>query len=461
MDLAKKKVAVVGLGLSNRALIRYLLGQGVVPTACDRLGPEELGAAYGELAAQGVAFRLGPGYLEDLEDFDVVFLTPGMPKHLPPIEKAKEAGVVLSSEIDLFFDLCPAPIVGITGSSGKTTTTTLVGKLLAAGGRRVFVGGNIGTPLIDQVDSITHEDRVVLELSSFQLELLDKSPHVAVITNITPNHLDVHPSMEHYVNAKKNIYRWQDVGDVAIFNDDDPYTPKMMQEARGQVFTFSRFHPVARGAWVDGEQIVLTGTELEGTVCSVKDLALLGGHNVDNVLAACLAAATVGVSRHHMAAVCRTFTGVAHRLELVGEVRGVKYYNDSIATTPARAIAGLNAFTAPIILIAGGSDKNLPFDELADHIISRVKHLILVGVTAEKIERAVRGKKKDFPVLRAKEFSQAVKLAATVARPGDVVLLSPACASYDMFRNFEERGDLFRRLVGELADEAGNACPRR
>ena len=461
MDLTKKKVAVVGLGMSNRALIRYLLAKGVVPTACDRLGPKELGGTYDQLAAQGVAFRLGPGYLEDLEGFDVVFLTPGMPKNLPQIEKAKEAGVVLSSETDLFFALCPAPIVGITGSSGKTTTTTLVGKLLAGGGGRVFVGGNIGTPLIDQVDSITNEDRVVLELSSFQLELMEQSPHVAVITNITPNHLDVHPTMEDYVHAKKNIYRWQHEGDVAIFNEDDPYTPEMIREARGQVFTFSRRRPVARGAWVDGEEIVLTGTGLEGAVCSVRDLALLGSHNVENVLAACLAAAALGAPLGHMAEVCRTFTGVAHRLELVGEVCGVKYYNDSIATTPARAIAGLNAFTSPIVLIAGGSDKNLPFDELADHIISKVRHLVLVGLTAEKIERAVRQKKKDFPILRAKEFSQAVRLAAEVARPGDVVLLSPACASYDMFRNFEERGDLFRRLVKELADETGTACSRR
>lgn len=454
MDFKDQKVAVVGLGVSNLALIRYLLGKGMVPTACDRLEPGELGETYDELAAQGVAFRLGPGYLDNLEDFDVVFLTPGMPKHLPQIEKAKEAGVVLSSEIDLFFSLCPAPIIGITGSSGKTTTTTLVGEFLGAGGGGVFVGGNIGTPLIAQVDNITKGDRVVLELSSFQLELMERSPHVAVVTNITPNHLDVHPSMEHYVNAKKNIYRWQDEGDVAIFNEDDPYAPDMIREARGQVFTFSRRHPVARGAWVDGERIVLTGTKVEGTLCSIQDLALLGGHNVENVLAACLGAVALGSPLRPMAEVCRTFTGVAHRLEPVGEVRGVKYYNDSIATTPARAIAGLKAFTAPIILIAGGSDKNLPFDELADHIICRVEHLVLVGLTAEKIERAVRQKKKDFPILRAKEFSQAVKLAAGVANPGDVVLLSPACASYDMFRNFEERGDLFRRLVQELADEA-------
>lgn len=451
-----QKVAVVGLGVSNVPLVRYLVGAGAEVVVCDQKTPKDLGPRLKQLAGLPVEYQLGKGYLIGLENFDTVFLSPGIPKDLPEIVHLRQVGVPISTEIEVFFELCPAPIIGITGSSGKTTTTTLIGRILVAtGGRRVFVGGNIGNSLLDDVHIMTPHDVVVLELSSFQLELLPCSPHVALVTNVTANHLDVHKTMAAYIDAKRHIYAFQRDSDHAVFNYDDEITRSMAAECPSQVSYFSRTSESPRGAFLRDGLIVLRDVGFtEGTeevICPIHSVRLLGIHNWENVLAAVTVSAVCGASRDAMIEVITSFEGVAHRLELVKEVDGVRFYNDSIATTPARAIAGIRAFSEPIVLIAGGYDKNLPFDEFAEAVLERVKAVVLIGVTAGKIESAIREKQRylggEITLVRASTFDAAVEKAKELANPGDVVLMSPACASYDMFRNFEERGNRFRELV--------------
>lgn len=462
MQWTGKRVSVVGLGKSNRALIRYLVRHGALVTARDQKTAAELGAAYDELCALGVEFRLGPGYLQDLWRSEGVFLTPGMPKDLPEILRARAAGVPITSEVNLFFDRCRAPIIGVTGSSGKTTTTTLIGAILEAAGLKVYVGGNIGRPLIELVDDIEPTAVVVLELSSFQLELLRKSPQVAVVTNISPNHLDVHRTMEAYVDAKRNIYRYQRPQDIVVLNRDDETTAAMASEAVSRVVWFSRRQEVENGAFISDRRIILSrrvrGERSLTDVCAVSEIRLRGEHNLENVLAASAVGQLLGVTVGTIREVVTSFTGVAHRLELVREAGGVRYYNDSIATSPARAIAGLRSFDEPVVLIAGGYDKQLPFDELAEVIVEKTRAVFLIGETAPKIRDAIEraaaklGRK---PLVKlCADLEEAVRSAKDAAQPGDVVLLSPACASYDMFQDFEQRGERFRKLVHSLTEEA-------
>lgn len=462
-----REVAVIGLGLSNTALIRYLVRQGARVTGCDRLTAERLGPRYEQLRALGIRFQLGEGYLDDLDRFHMLFVTPGMRKDLPELVAARKKGVRISSETELFLSLCRARTIGITGSSGKTTTTTLVGEILAAAGYDVVVGGNIGRPLIDEVDRLHEGQWVVLELSSFQLETVTRSPNIAVVTNIAPNHLDVHGNMSAYVKAKKRIYRFQEPNDWLVLNHEDAWADEMELEAPGNVRRFSRAGSVVQGAFVDGERIVLARSAQRRRtleqVCSVRDIRLLGEHNVENVLAAVTVADLCGVRLSTVRDVVSSFTGVRHRLELVREAMGVKYYNDSIATTPERAAAGIRAFSQPVILIAGGYDKGLGFEELAVAICEGpVKAVITMGDTAESIAEAIRacGRGRQPQVERAPDFDAAVRRAHALAAAGDVVLLSPGCASYGMFRNFEERGERFQQLVLELTEQAVSAPPR-
>jgi UDP-N-acetylmuramoylalanine--D-glutamate ligase len=454
-----QRVAVIGLGVSNIPLIRYLVDEGAKITVCDRQKPAELESRLAQIAGLPVAYQLGEGYLDDLDDFDTIFLSPGIPKDLPEISALRERGIRLSSEMEIFFKLCPAPIAGITGSSGKTTTTTLVGEILSAQkDHKVLVGGNIGNSLLDEVHSISAKDLVVLELSSFQLELLPHSPRYALVTNITPNHLDVHRSMEAYIAAKRHIFTFQGPDDYVILNYDNEATRLLASECPGQVFFFSRLQEPPRGVFLKNGMITLRDIGFaqgkEEALCPIGAVRLLGVHNWENVLAAVALASLCGATPEAIIKVIATFTGVPHRLELVDEVKGVKYYNDSIATSPARAIAGIRAFNEPIILIAGGYDKQLAFDELAETINKQVKAVVLVGATADKIEAAIqaRRQKSDTPIVcRGQDFDDAVMKAARIAESGDVVLMSPACASYDMFRNFEERGQRFRDLVRGMA----------
>jgi UDP-N-acetylmuramoylalanine--D-glutamate ligase len=404
---------------------------------------------------------------------DLVFLSPGVPLDAPLVQAARERGVPLSTETRLFLSLCPAPVIGITGSSGKTTTTTLVGEMAQAQGRRTFVGGNIGQPLIGALDQIASDDAVVMELSSFQLDLCGpwppetkdaaafptlrqgKSPHVAAILNITPNHLDRHGTMEAYIEAKANILRYQTADDVAVLGVDDPVARGLRDRVRGRLIGFSMERPLAQGAFLQDGAIHIRVDDQAGVVCQVDEIGLLGRHNVANVLAACALAATIGVSIDTMAQVATAFTGVEHRLERVREIDGVRYYNDSIATSPERAIAALRSFQAPVILLAGGRDKHLPWDDWAQVAAEQAKQVLLFGEAAELIEQAARqawNGQEDVPALtHCGTMANALACAQAVSEPGDVVLLAPGGTSYDAYTDYAERGRLFKALVMALS----------
>ena len=454
-----KKVAVVGLGISNVPLIQHLIKAGAEVTVSDRQKPGALQERLAEIADLPVSLNLGEGYLDGLDGYDTVFLSPGVPKDLPQIQTLLKRGVSLSSEIQVFFELCKAPIMGVTGSSGKTTTTSLIGEIMKQIDKfHTFVGGNIGTSLLPQLDSITQKDLAVLELSSFQLELLPYSPHCAVITNISPNHLDIHKTMENYIDAKRHIYLFQDPEDFAVLNHDEPQTKALADECPGQVYFFSRVQELAQGVFVkDGLITVKNMCFAEGgekAICPIEAVRLLGDHNLENVLAATAAAALCGATPEAIRQAITTFTGVPHRLEFVEEIGGVRYYNDSIATSPARAIAGIKAFQEPLVLIAGGYDKQLSFDLLAKVIMENsVRAVVLTGDTKEQIEKALKDKQEhrgELKIYKTDDFDGAVLKAGQVSEPGDVVLMSPACASYDMFSNFQERGVRFRQIVKKI-----------
>ena len=444
--LKNKSVAVIGIGVSNLPLIRLLAGEGCDVTACDKRSAEALGELYDELSALGVKFKLGEDYLSEL-DFDVIFRTPGL--HPMFLDKARAQGSIVTSEMEAFFALCPCRIIAITGSDGKTTTSTLISELLKAEGYRVHLGGNIGKPLLCEVSGMSSDDIAVLELSSFQLHSMDCHPDVAVITNISPNHLDVHPSYEDYQLAKKNIFLKQKENDRLILNLDNDITASYAGEAVGKVSFFSRARELENGCCIKDEAIFLNG---EKTV-DKADILLPGEHNVENYMAAI--AATQGlVSCESIIKVAKNFGGVEHRIELVRVLNGVRYYNDSIASSPSRTVAGLKSFKEKIILIAGGYDKKIGFEPLAEEAIKSVKALFLCGHTAEKIKLAVESAEgydaSVLPIYVFDDFTETVLAAASAASEGDVVMMSPACASFDKFKNFAERGKRFKEIIGGL-----------
>lgn len=449
-DWSNKKVAVVGLGISNLELIKFLKAAGALISGRDQKTLQEF-ENPAQISDLGLDLVLGEGYLRGLGEYDQVFVSPGVPKNLPELSALQKKGK-LSSEAALVLRYSGAPVYGITGSSGKTTTTSLIREMLRAAGISVHTGGNIGVPLINRVASAGPEDPLLLELSSFQLEDLSQSPNGAVITNIAPNHLDVHGTMDAYIRAKRNIYLWQEASDFLILNYDDPSTRAMAQTAPGRVFFFSLGSRPTPGAYLAGDDLVYQSGETRLVFSGRRHLKLLGRHNVGNVLAAALLSHLAGADWASITRVCSQFSGVRHRLELIKTVRGAAYYNDSIATTPDRTEAALHSFSRPIILIAGGSDKNLSFEGLGEVIFSRAKELILFGATAEKIKAAVLSYG-DFPIKIVQDLGQAVACAAEAAQKGDVVLLSPASASYDQYSNFSARGEHFRRLVNELKEE--------
>ncbi|MGE5674363.1 MAG: UDP-N-acetylmuramoyl-L-alanine--D-glutamate ligase [Mycobacterium leprae] len=454
MQLNEKRAVVVGVGVSNMPLIRYLLRKGIAVTACDRKSAADLGERAAELAGLGVKLSTGADYLAPLADHDLIFLTPGIPKHLPEIAAARERGATIAGEIGLVLSACNAPVIGITGSAGKTTTTTLVGEIMKAAGRQVYVGGNIGRPLIEEVESISADSAVVLELSSFQLQLAgSRSPNISVITNITPNHLDVHASMEEYVAAKQNIYRHQGPTDTVVLNYDDERVRGFAAGAPGRVVLFSRQQDPGTDhcAFIRGEDLIWRYNGQEYPTLKSTEIKLLGLHNQENVLAAMAATYLAGASMQAIRSVLTTFTGVEHRLEPVRELGGAKWYNDSKATSPAESVACLTTLAAPIVLIAGGSDKGIPFDPMAPLVAEKVKALILTGPTAPRIEEAVRRAGYSKSIQHAGDMAEAVQMARKAAAAGDNVVLSPACASFDAYRNFEERGRHFKSLVNDLA----------
>ncbi|MDA8146434.1 MAG: UDP-N-acetylmuramoyl-L-alanine--D-glutamate ligase [Thermaerobacter sp.] len=448
-DFRGRRVAVVGLGVSHRALIRFLLERGALITACDRKEAGELGEVRSQLATRGVRFVLGADYLRGLTDCDLAFLTPGMPKHLPEVEAARRRGVPLLGEAGLFLELCAAPVTGITGSAGKTTTTSLVAAILERAGRQVFLGGNIGRPLIAEVDAIPAAAEAVLELSSFQLQLVETSPQVAVLLNVTPNHLDVHRDLAEYREAKAQIFRRQQPEAVLVANRDDPGARELAETAPSRVLWFSRREELAEGAFLSDGWLQVRWEGRSQRLLPAGELALPGTHNLENALAAAGAAAARGAGPEATVAVLREFGGVPHRLEQVADSQGVRWYNDSIATTPERTLAALATLPPPLVLIAGGYDKHLDYAALGPAVRRQVRVLLLIGQTAAKIEAAVRGASGgELPVIRRlPDLAAAVGEARRLARPGDTVVLSPASASYDQFTDFEQRGERFRRLV--------------
>lgn len=448
-SLKGRRVDVVGIGVSNQPLLELLAGSGATVTARDKKSREALGEVAGWLETQGIRLVLGEDYLEAIQA-DVVFRTPGLRPDHPGLRKAKEAGAEITSEMEVFFQLCPCPVVAVTGSDGKTTTATLIAEMLRTAGRRVWLGGNIGTPLLAQVDRMEVGDIAVLELSSFQLMTLEQSPPVAVITNLSPNHLDWHHGMEEYVAAKCNLFAHQGKKDLLVLNQDNEITCSLEKKAPGRVRMFSRKERLSGGLWLEEDTIMADGQ----TVMTRKDIRLPGLHNLENYLAACAAVWDL-VPLEAIIQVARDFSGVEHRLELVREFDGVRWYNDSIGTSPTRTLAGLSCFDQKVILLAGGYDKQLPFDLLGAVIPEKVKTLILCGATAEKIEAAVLAAP-DYQssrpeILHAENMENLVKLAAGKAKQGDVVLFSPACASFDQYPNFMARGNHFKEIVNKLS----------
>lgn len=452
VQIKNKKIAMCGIGVSNTPLILMFLKYGAHVVACDRRTKEQLGDIANTLESAGAELKLGEGYLEDL-DVDIIFRTPGMNYNLPQLQKAREKGIVVTSEMEVFFELCPATIFAVTGSDGKTTTTTIISKMLEAQGKNVFVGGNIGKPLLPEIENIKAEDYVVVELSSFQLISMRKGPNVAVVTNVEPNHLDVHKDMDEYIKAKKNVLLHQNAFSRTVLNRDNDVTNAFCKDVRGQSIGFSMVKPLSDGAWLGNDgTLYMTYNGVETAVMSRQDIKILGDHNVANYLTA-IAAVWGYVDVENMRKVAGEFGGVEHRIEFVCEKNGVKYYNDSIASSPTRTIAGLKAFNQKIILIAGGYDKNIPFEPMMPYLVEKVKTLLLCGHTAEKIEKCLLnydGYNGTPKIIRVQNVAEAVAEAHKLAVDGDIVTLSPACASFDAYPNFVARGNHFKQLVKEL-----------
>ena len=447
-----KKIAMCGIGVSNTPLILDFLSKGAKVYACDRRSRELIGDLADTLENAGARLKLGDDYLDNLE-VDIIFRTPGMSFNLPELEAARKKGIAVTSEMEVFFDLCPATVFAVTGSDGKTTTTTLIAKMLEAEGKKVIVGGNIGKPLLPEIENITAEDFVVAELSSFQLISMRKSPDVAVVTNVAPNHLDIHKDMDEYVEAKKNVIMHQNAFSRTVLNRDNEITESFRTFVRGQSLGFSMEKKLKNGAWLDNKGYLhMAYRGIDVPIMHKSDITILGDHNVENYLAAITAVwGYVGVDT--IKKVAHDFKGVEHRIEFIREVNGVKYYNDSIASSPTRTIACLKAFNQKIHLIAGGYDKKIPFEPMVPYILEKVEKLYLCGTTAEKIEEAVKRDKnyKSKPeIVKVKNIAEALNAAHNDANPGDIVTLSPACASFDAFPNFMARGNYFKELVMKL-----------
>ena len=449
-SLQNKTVAVIGIGVSNQPLLRLLLSRGISVTACDKKSREALGVVAEQLEALGCRLRLGEDYLKDLTE-DVIFRTPGMRPDLPELNEAVALGSVLTSEMEVFLEVCPCPIVAVTGSDGKTTTTTIISELLKRAGKTVHVGGNIGHPLLAETGSMQPDDIAVLELSSFQLMTMTRSPHVAVITNLAPNHLDVHKDFQEYIDAKENIFTHQTAEDIAVFNADNLYTAEEAGRAIGRARLFSRQIEPEDGVFLRGEAIMVRHDGRERQVMTTADIKLPGVHNVENYLAA-IAAVDGMVSDETIRDFAREFGGVEHRIELIRTRKGVRWYNDSIASSPSRTIAGLNSFKEKVILIAGGKDKGISYDDLGPVVNDHVKLLLLCGATAEVIRKSVEqaANYSGLEIMDVADYHEAVAIADSRAVEGDVVILSPASTSFDRFANFMERGRVFKDIVNQL-----------
>lgn len=449
-----RKVAIIGLGVSNIPLIDYFHKLKSDVTVFDSREIDFIDKSIvDKIVDYGMSFSFGSRYLEKLVGFDIIFRSPSCLPTVPELAKEIERGAIVTTEVEMVLELSPCKVIGITGSDGKTTTTTLVNEILVAEGYKTFVGGNIGTPLFTKIEEMLPEDIVVLELSSFQLMNMKISPDISIITNITPNHLNVHTDLEEYIDAKKNIFKYQDENGLLILNYDNELTRECAKEANGKVVFFGSKNKIQDGYFVDTEdgKIKLCENGLRKHVYDTKKMLLRGVHNFENATCSIIATKDL-VSPESVDNVLSTFKGVEHRLEFVKETElRVRWINDSVSSSPTRTIAGLNAFSfRNIILIAGGYDKNLDYDVIGKPIIDNCKAVVLLGQTADKIDYAIKSLDKEFPIYKVKNLEEAIKMADSITIKGDVVLFSPASASFDMFKNFAERGEIFKDLVNKM-----------
>ncbi len=448
-----KTVAFIGIGTSNLPLIKLFADKGAKVVACDKKDFASLGENGLKAKEYGAELVLGDNYLSNIKA-DIVFRSPGTPFYKDELIKLRENGAVLTSEMEVFFDLCPCKTIAVTGSDGKTTTTTIISEMLKAAGKNVHLGGNIGKPLLPEIETINPADYAVVELSSFQLISMRKSPDIAVVTNLAPNHLDIHKDMEEYIESKKNIILHQNAFAKAVLNLDNEITNGFSKDVRGRLAKFSIKEKLFNGAYLDGTTICYSDYGKITEIMNIKEIKIPGMHNVENYLAA-IAAVWGIVNVDTIAAVAKTFGGVEHRAEFVREYRGVKYYNDSIASSPTRTALGtLSLYDEKIIIIAGGYDKHIPYEPLGPVINDKVKVLILLGDTAPKIEAAVKSADNynadEIKIINVENMEQAVSAAVENAKQGDIVSLSPASASFGLYKNFEERGNHFKSIVNGL-----------
>lgn len=451
-SIKDKRIAVIGAGVSNLPLLKLLLSSGCDVTVCDKRGADEMGEDGRELERLGAKMRLGENYLEGL-NHDIVFRTPGLMPFDSHLKAARAQGSLITSEMEVFFSLCPCRTVAITGSDGKTTTSTIISELLKHAGYTVHLGGNIGHPLLCEIPEIKPDDFAVLELSSFQLHSMSCKPNVALITNISPNHLDKHKNYQDYIDAKRSIFIRQDENDLLVLNQDDEHSVYYAKSAHARISYFSDKSSVYNGVMLSGGEICRVRDGVRETIMHADEIKLPGEHNLLNYLAA-FAAAEGLVTNNDCHEVAVHFAGVEHRLEQVRVLRGVTYINDSIGTSPTRTSAGLHAMKTKPIIIVGGYDKHIPFDGLGDDLCLMAKEVVLTGNTAPKIEEAIRASEhyaeSGLKLYFEDDFEKAVRLASAHAAAGDIVLLSPACAAFDRFKNFAERGRFFKKIVMEL-----------
>ncbi|MEK7247188.1 MAG: UDP-N-acetylmuramoyl-L-alanine--D-glutamate ligase [Chloroflexota bacterium] len=456
LDFAGKDVTVIGLGIEGVDFVRYITRRGANVTISDSKPRSKLAGRLHDVEGLEVNLSLGKNDGRAVTRADAVFISQSVPLDLPAINGARENGVPLYSMVGLFLELAPGPVIGITGSSGKTTTTALVAEMLRDDQRDVFVGGNIGVGLLEHLADLRPYSWSVLEVSHTQLQLTERSPHIAAVLNITPNHLDRF-SWEEYKRLKGNLIRYQEADDIAILGYDDVESRKLSRNVRGKLIWFTM------GSGVSGDAVFVRNgiamarwNGVEEPLFSLSSVQLRGRHNQENAVAAAAIALAGGVSPDAIACAIGSFRGVPHRIELVADVNGARYYNDSIATTPERTVAGLRSFEQPVVLLLGGRDKNLPLDEMAREALGRCRGIVLFGESAGLLEEALRREQnpRNVPVIRDSDLEQAVSTASELAQPGDIVLLSPACTSYDAYDNFERRGEHFRALVRQITEEA-------
>ena len=449
-----RKVAVIGLGVSNIPLLDYLHTNKARVTIFDQREidnmPKDL---MDKITAYSFEFSLGKNYLEKLNGFDLIFRSPSCLPTIPQLEKEANRGAIVTTEIEMLMEMCPGTIIGVTGSDGKTTTTSLISAILKNAGYKTYLGGNIGTPLFTKLPEMEKEDIVVLELSSFQLMGMKVSPKISVITNVTPNHLNIHKDYEEYIEAKKNIFKWQNQEGTLILNYDNEITKSCEKEANGKVIFFSSKEKLDNGYIVDGNVVKECEDKIRKHIVDVNEVKLKGIHNYQNICAA-LAATKTLVSLDDAVKTIKEFNSVEHRLEFVREIHNVKWYNDSASSSPTRTISGINAFNEEIILIAGGYDKNLDYTPLAKPILDKVKVLLLMGQTSGKIFNAVQEEmekeNKEIRIYMCNNLQETIDTAKKIAKPGQVVLFSPGSASFDMFKNAYDRGNQFKKLVNEI-----------